>query len=71
MLCRNAKSFGTRPSSMLGVEDAYIAYCLDEAGALLLSHKEPPEYPETKKKPINRNKKALKALEALGAKVNI
>lgn len=56
---------------MLGVEDAYTAYCLDEAGAFLLSHKEPPEYPETKKKPINRNKKALKALEALGAKVNI
>lgn len=71
MLCRNAKSFGTRPSSMLGVEDAYIAYCLDEAGAFLLSQKEPPKYPETKKKPINRDKDALRALRALGAEVNI
>ena len=71
MLCRNAKSFGTRPSQMLGVEDAYIAYCLDEAGAFLLSQKTPPAYAETKKKPINRNKKALEALRAVGAQVNI
>lgn len=56
---------------MLRVTDDYIAYCLDEAGAFLLAQKEPPEYPETKKKPINKNKKALEALRALGANVNI
>lgn len=36
-LCSAAKRWSTRPSELLGIEDSYTAFCLDEAGALLLS----------------------------------
>ena len=58
---------------MLGVRDEYIAYCLDEAGAFLMRQKKPPDYELKDKagKPINRNRAALQALKALGARVEI
>lgn len=28
---QNSKALGVRPSALLGVEDAYVAYCLDDA----------------------------------------
>ena len=57
---------------MLGVEDSYIAYCIDEAGAFLMRQKEPPHYGKGgKKEAINRNKDKLRALAAFGAEVDI
>jgi len=63
-----ARMWRTRPSELLKVADPFVAFCLDEAAAELLSHKEPPVYPEDLKnrKPINHDAKLLKALEAMG-----
>lgn len=73
-LCLTAKTFGQRPSSLLHIEDPYTAYCVDEAGAYLMS-REPPNYrklaQKSRRKPINKDKNALMLLEQLGAKVNI
>lgn len=74
-LCLTCKMFGGRPSAALGIEDSYTAYCLDEAGAFLMAQKEPPRYGQGgkkgKKKPINRDREAMRALAALGAQVDI
>lgn len=48
----------------MGVHDPYTAFCLDEAGAWLLSQKEPPAY-GSKKASVN-NPKLLAALAQLG-----
>ena len=69
MLCRTAKAWHTRPSALLGLSDAYVAYCLDEAGAALMAHKDPPAYGA--RTPVNRDKDALLALRAHGAKVDL
>lgn len=63
-VCRVAKLYGTRPSKLLDARDAYTAYCLDEAGAWLLSQKDPPRYggPKTT---VN-NPKLLAALTQMG-----
>lgn len=37
-----------RPSELLKICDPYVAYCLDEAAAELISHKDRPKYPEDK-----------------------
>jgi hypothetical protein len=52
---------------LLQIGDPYVAYCIDEAAAELLSHKDPPTYPEDlKEKKLNNNKKLLEALKAAG-----
>lgn len=64
--------FTQRPSALLGICDPYVAYCLDEAAAELLSHREAPSYPEDKdsKNPM-KNDKVLKAMQkAKGVKIN-
>lgn len=73
MLCRTAKAWNTRPSSLLGMDDPYLAYCLDEAGAYLLSKKRPPRYTARQlgSTPINRDPQALQAFAAWGAKVKV
>ncbi len=48
----------------MDARDAYTAFCLDEAGAWLLSQKEPPAY-GGKKASVN-NPKLLNALAQLG-----
>lgn len=59
-----ARLYGTRPSKLLDVRDAYAAFCLDEAGAWLLCQKEPPAY-GNRKASIN-NPKLLAALAQMG-----
>ena len=36
-MLRRAVSRSQRPSEVLGIEDSYTAFCLDEAAAMLLS----------------------------------
>lgn len=74
-LCVTAKTFGQRPSAMLGITDPYTAYCLDEAGFFLLA-KGAPNYKKLARKKkklwlINKDPQAMKLLELMGAKVNI
>jgi len=58
------------PSSLLRISDPYIAYCVDEAAAELLSHEKLPTYPEDKKS-LNRDGGLLKSLVESGiAKVS-
>lgn len=57
--------FGQRPSALLGVKDEYVAYCVDEAAAWLVSQKEPPGYGN--KQRLNGNDKLMAALESMGA----
>lgn len=73
MLCRTARAWNTRPSALLGVNDPYTAYCIDEAGHYLISQKHPPHYTAKQlgKQAINRDASSVKALAALGAKINI
>lgn len=35
-----ARLYRQRPSTLLGIPDPYVAYCVDEAAAWLLSQKE-------------------------------
>ena len=56
--------YGQRPSALLGVKDEYVAYCVDEAGAWLLSQSEPPAYGRQR---LNGNDKLMAALESAGA----
>ena len=39
-----ARLYRQRPSALLGIPDPYVAYCVDEAAAWLLSQKEEPTY---------------------------
>lgn len=55
----------TRPSALLGLKDEYVAYCLDEAGAWLVTRDEPPYYGE--KKTLNGNRALIEKLKAIGA----
>lgn len=73
MLCKTARMWRARPSALLAADDPYIAYCIDEAGAWLLSQKGPPRYTAKQlgKTPINRDPGALRALAALGARVEV
>lgn len=57
--------YGQRPSALLGVKDEYVAYCVDEAGAWLLSQSEPPAYGG--KQRLNGNDKLMAALASAGA----
>lgn len=57
--------YGQRPSSLMGVKDEYDAYCVDEAGAWLMSRKEPPDYDG--KRRLNGNAKLQAALQDAGA----
>lgn len=41
---RMARLYRQRPSTLLGIPDPYVAYCVDEAAAWLLSQKEEPTY---------------------------
>ena len=41
---RMARLYRQRPSALLGIPDPYVAYCVDEAAAWLLSQKEEPTY---------------------------
>lgn len=56
---------------MLGIEDEYTAYCLDEAGAFLLAQPEPPNYRRIQMRAANRDKRQLRLLKQLGADVRI
>ena len=59
-----------QPSSLLQISDPYIAFCVDEAAAELLSHNKPPIYPEDKKV-LNKDSGLLKSLIDAGvAKVS-
>lgn len=60
-----ALMFHQRPSQVLSIDDDYVAYCVDEAGAWLLSQKEPPRYGQ-KDQALNGNDKLLKAVAAIG-----
>ena len=43
-----ARHFRTRPSEFLDIEDAYTAYCIDEACAYILGKIESGEEPQFK-----------------------
>lgn len=64
-MARTAERFAQRPSALLGLDDPYLAYCLDEAAAWLLCQKEPPVY-DRDRRAINNNPKILAALAAAG-----
>jgi hypothetical protein len=66
-----ARTFGARPSQLLDAQDAYTAYCLDEAGAYLLAQPKPPNYRRADMKPANRDKRQLMMLKQLGANVKL
>lgn len=40
-----SKQYNTRPSTLLGVEDEYTAYCLDEAATVIARRLEDGEKP--------------------------
>lgn len=44
-----AKVYECRPSELLDIEDAYTAYCLDEACALIVTKMQQGETPHFKK----------------------
>ena len=47
-LCAVSKQYQERPSAIMGIEDPYTAYCLDEAVVLIMDHlekKEKPNFP--------------------------
>lgn len=44
-----AKVYNCRPSELLDIEDAYTAYCLDEACALIVTKMQQGETPTFKK----------------------
>ena len=44
-----AKMYGTRPSALMGIEEPYEAFCLDEACALIRIRIENEEIPRFKK----------------------
>ena len=45
-----ARLYGIRPSNLVGVEDAYEAFCFDEACTYILARLEKGENPLFKKK---------------------
>lgn len=59
-----AKLYQQRPSRMLGIRDAYVAYCVDEAAAWLLCQEKPPRYGDDSE--TLNNSKVLAALAAMG-----
>lgn len=59
-----AKLYRQRPSRMLGIRDAYVAYCVDEAAAWLLCQERPPRYGDNGG--TLNNGKVLAALAAMG-----
>ena len=46
-----ALNLNCRPSEMIGIEDAYTAFCFDEACALIITKLEKGEEPILKKAP--------------------
>ena len=58
---------------MLGIGDDYVSYCLDEAGAWLLSQPEPPKYGREKgerpQKKLNDPQVLERLIRAGGAKM--
>lgn len=67
MLCQTAKELSTRPSAMLGIENDYVAYCIDEAGAFLMRQKEPPRYGRNAGQLRAGDQASLESLCKLGA----
>ena len=61
--------YAQRPSTLLGLSDPYEAYCLDEAGAWLLSQKKDPVYPDEAKRSALSNKDILLLLKKHGGAV--
>ena len=55
-----SRLYHSRPSKLLGIDDEYTAYCLDEACALIISKIDNDEEPKFNKK---ENKKESKKAE--------
>lgn len=45
-----SRLYHSRPSKILGIDDEYVAYCLDEACALIISKIDSDEKPKFDKK---------------------
>jgi len=67
-LYQEAKTWGTRPSTLLGVDEPYAAYCLDQAvsawGGYIVSELEKVEGKDEKKVAAKRQRRLLQLLEA-------
>ena len=50
-LCAISKLYKARPSQIMGIEDPYTAFCLDEAIVLIMDHLEKEEKPIFRTKP--------------------
>ncbi len=70
-----AKTFNKTPSEMLGIENTYVAYCINEAGAFLINQEKVPNYKKReairKNGGLNRNREALLKIREFGASVKI
>ena len=52
-----SRLYHSRPSKILGIDDEYTAYCLDEACALIISKIDNDEEPKFNKKEKKKEKK--------------
>ena len=60
-LLQMSRLYNSRPSKILGIDDEYTAYCLDEACALIISKIDDDEKQKIdKKEKTKKNKKAKK-----------
>ena len=68
-LIQMSQEFNERPSSLLGIEDEYTAYCLDEACAYIISNLREGKKPKFKSKKQKGKKDNLKNQRKLPSEI--